>query len=293
MVKTKGNTEKETVTFKYDPLGRRIGKQLTTVIDGTTKTSSWSYVYDNDNIALEIFTGPTGTTEKTWYTHGVGTDEHLALERGGQFYYYHADKLGNITAITDQNKAVVQTYEYDSFGMVKPSTNFRNSYTYTGREWDRETGQYYYRARYYDPMEGRFINKDPIGFDGGDVNLYAYVGNNVTNYTDPTGLSGSKPGGPYHPPSDVSFGCKKSDSCAAIKAKIWILERMLYSHIGWDLLVAAPRGGDRHAKEIADLFRALSNCEKINKNNCDDDCGKPPKPPIPPIVPVLPPVFAF
>lgn len=63
------------------------------------------------------------------------------------------------------------------------------SYTYTGREWDKETGLYYYRARYYDPMEGMFISKDPIGFAGGDVNLYRYVGNNVVNLVDPTGNS--------------------------------------------------------------------------------------------------------
>lgn len=52
------------------------------------------------------------------------------------------------------------------------------NFTYTAREWDKEAGLYYYNARYYDPMEGKLIQKDPIGFDGGDVNLYAYVKNN-------------------------------------------------------------------------------------------------------------------
>jgi RHS repeat-associated protein len=47
----------------------------------------------------------------------------------------------------------------------------------TGREWDSETGLYYYRARYYDPKIGRFISKDPIGFAGGGVNLYRYLRN--------------------------------------------------------------------------------------------------------------------
>ena len=194
-MKTVGN-ESRTVAFKYDPFGRRIGKSLTTTIDGTpatTKTSTWTYVYDDDNVAVEIYTDPTGTTEKTFYTHGAGVDEHLALERGGQFYYYHADGLGSIVAITDSSKAVVQTYEYDSFGMVKPSMGFRNSYAYTGREWDKEAGLYYYRARYYDPMEGRFISKDPIGFKGG-INLYSYVHNNPLNRVDPRGLSGCGPG---------------------------------------------------------------------------------------------------
>lgn len=73
--------------------------------------------------------------------------------------------------------------------MPRPTTNFRNGYQFTAREWDKETGLYYYRARYYDPMEGRFISKDPIGFESGDVNLYGYVHNNPINQTDPTGLS--------------------------------------------------------------------------------------------------------
>lgn len=63
-----------------------------------------------------------------------------------------------------------------------------NLYTYTAREYDTETGLYYYRARYYDQRAGRFITRDPIGFAGGDVNLYVYVKNNPVNWTDPRGL---------------------------------------------------------------------------------------------------------
>jgi RHS repeat-associated protein len=85
----------------------------------------------------------------------------------------------------------VQRYAYDSFGNIK-FTPFpiwiKQPYTYTGREFDHETGLYYYRARYYDPKAGRFITKDPIGFEGGDYNLYVYVKNNSINYTDPEGL---------------------------------------------------------------------------------------------------------
>lgn len=185
--KSKG-TEKRIVAFKYDPLGHRIDKQMTIVKDGITKTQRWSYVYDGDNIAVEIYTDENNSTTKTYYTHGPGVDEHLALERGGQFYYYHADGLGSIAAITNAAPAVVQSYEYDSYGMATPSMDFRNDYTYTGREWDKETGLYYYRARYYDPIDGIFISKDPIGFRGGDVNLYAYVQNNPINWRDPSGL---------------------------------------------------------------------------------------------------------
>jgi RHS repeat-associated protein len=57
---------------------------------------------------------------------------------------------------------------------------------FAGREWDNETGPYYYRARYYDPKIGRFISEDPIGLDGG-VNFYEYVGSNPINRRDPSG----------------------------------------------------------------------------------------------------------
>jgi RHS repeat-associated protein len=67
----------------------------------------------------------------------------------------------------------------------KAGIDFR--FGYTGRELDKETGDYYYRSRYYDSTVGRFISEDRIGFDGGDSNLYRYVFNSPTNYTDPTG----------------------------------------------------------------------------------------------------------
>jgi RHS repeat-associated protein len=66
--------------------------------------------------------------------------------------------------------------------------SLKNLHTHTAREYDFETGLYFYRARYYDPRAGRFITKDPIGFGGGDVNLYGYVKNNPISRTDPFGL---------------------------------------------------------------------------------------------------------
>ncbi len=111
--------------------------------------------------------------------------------RGGQTYYYHADGLESIIAITDSAGNVVQRYEYDSFGAITytQEATFKQPYTYTGREYDDESGLYYYRARYNDSKIGRFISEDPIGFNGGDVNFYAYVGNNPVNFVDPLGLT--------------------------------------------------------------------------------------------------------
>jgi RHS repeat-associated protein len=78
---------------------------------------------------------------------------------------------------------------YDNFGRITQQTGtLSNRFWYTGREWDSETGLYYYRARYYDPRIGRFIGEDPIGFGGQDPNLYRYVANHSIGLTDPYGL---------------------------------------------------------------------------------------------------------
>jgi RHS repeat-associated protein len=111
------------------------------------------------------------------------------MTRNGSTYSYHRDALGSITHVTGEDGAVVQRYEYDSYGNLVSvlDPGFLQPYAFTGREWEPEVGLYYFRARYYDPAIGRFINKDPIGFGGG-VNLYEYVGNQPTNLNDPLGL---------------------------------------------------------------------------------------------------------
>jgi RHS repeat-associated protein len=80
---------------------------------------------------------------------------------------------------------LAERVNYEPFGDSNGSALTR--YDYTGRERDSATGLLYYRARWTDPKQGRFISEDPIGFRGG-LNLYAYVGNNPINHSDPRGL---------------------------------------------------------------------------------------------------------
>ena len=101
-----------------------------------------------------------------------------------------ADANGNI-----KERAIYHAYGKPVFIDAQTGQTLANSqipgniYSYTGREYDAETGLFYYRARYYDADAGRFIQKDPIGFEGGDVNWYAYVQNNPVNLTDSFGLA--------------------------------------------------------------------------------------------------------
>jgi RHS repeat-associated protein len=178
--------------YKYDSLGRRIRKDV-----GGAATV---YVYDQENILFE-FDGAAALLAR--YTHGAAIDEPLLIWRdfdaNGNFepdetFATHTDGLGSVTGITNDLGAVVGETVYDGFGAIALQTGiFPQPYAFTGREFDSESGLYFYRARYYDPAMGRFIGEDPIGFAARDANLYRYVFNSPTGFTDPTGLRSRDP----------------------------------------------------------------------------------------------------
>lgn len=179
-----------TVTLKYDPFGQRIQKSGAS---GTT-----NYVYDAANVLEEV--DGTGAVLAR-YTQGPGIDEPLAMLRGGVTSYYLADGLGSITFVLGSGGSA--RYTYGAFGNLASSTGtVTNPFRYTGREFDAETGLYYYRARYYDPQAGRFISEDPIRFHGG-MNYYGYAGNGPTRFGDPFGLA---PGDWWDPRSYYTDG---------------------------------------------------------------------------------------
>jgi len=167
-----------TAQYAYDALGRRMSKTVNGVV---TK-----FRYDGDDLILEMNGKDSVVAD---YIFGAEIDNPLQMSRGGQNYYYHADGLGSIRALTDDGGNVVQSYNYSVFGKIVDQTGtLENSFTYTGREYDKETGNYYYRARYYDPQNGRFLQEDPIRYNAGDMNLYRYVQNSPINFSDPLGL---------------------------------------------------------------------------------------------------------
>lgn len=166
-----------TVTFKYDPFGRRIEK--------ISPTTTSIFVYDGDNL-IET-TGSSGS-EVASYTQGPKIDEPLAMLRGTTASYYEQDGLGSVTSLTNASGVVAQTYTYDSFGnQTASSGSLTNFFRYAGREFDTETNLNYDRARYYDSGAGRFISNDPIGFAGG-TNQYVYALNSPVDLVDPSGL---------------------------------------------------------------------------------------------------------
>ena len=180
-------------TYTYDALGRRDSK---TVSGATTK-----YVYDGltFNPILEL----NGNTVKAVITRGPdmggGIGGIISVIRGGEEYWYHYNHRGDVAALTDDEEEIVRTYQYDAFGnVIATSGSVENPYRFSTKQYDEETGLYYFGERYYSPTLGRFISQDPLRYIDG-LNQYTFSLNNPFNLVDPLGLSAQNPAGGVFP----------------------------------------------------------------------------------------------
>ena len=173
-----------TVTYFYDAMGRRT--QRSSSAGGTMK-----FIYDGTDVTRDLDGGGSTITD---YVNGPGNDNKLRQTGGGTASYFVTDHLGTTHILTDASGNITSSLSYDSFGNGT-SGSASTRYTYTGRESDAETGLLYYRARWYDPGQGRFISEDPLGLAAG-LNFYSYVGNSPTLYRDPSGLCPQNPATP-------------------------------------------------------------------------------------------------
>ena len=174
-----------TATYTYDPLDRRIGVQ-----DNGTQT--WT-VYDGQNPYAD-FNGSGSLQQR--YLYGPAVDQVLArTDSGGTTAWYLTDRLGTVRSIASSTGSVIDHVVYDSFGNItSESGGGGDRFKFTGREYDAAVGLYYYRARQFDPVVGRFTLCDPLGFNGSGANLYNYTGNSPSNSIDGSGLYPVKAG---------------------------------------------------------------------------------------------------
>ena len=171
-------------SFSYDGFGNRISR--------TKNGVHTRYLLDlNTDMSDVLAEMDSGGTVQNYYIHGLGLISRI--DNSGQRFTYHFDPIGNTVAVTDDTgNTVNEKYAYDEFGatlaMDPPTIN--NPFRYVGKHGVMDEGNnlLFMRARYYDADTGRFLSRDPIGFEGGDLNLYAYVGANPLAGVDPLGL---------------------------------------------------------------------------------------------------------
>jgi len=170
-----------TVNYKYDGLGRHIQRI-------TNAGADERYVYDGHNVLLDL---NADWSVATTYLSDLGLDNKLRQTSSTTgISYYLTDHLGSTAGLTDASGSPIEQVNYDSFG--NGTSSARTRYGYTGRERDPDTGLFYYRARWYDPQQGRFVSEDPIGLAGG-INLFAYVENSPLLFSDPSGRCPQNP----------------------------------------------------------------------------------------------------
>ncbi len=199
--------------YSYDAANRRIRNIVSNsgALDGSTDfyLHGWQEIEERD--AADALTQQ--------YVYGVYIDEPLLLDRnldgdnnttgiGDQHLFYHQNTLYSVFAITDTAGSVVEGYQYDAYGRqtvfgpggdgvvdyaaaaiitVGGESAVGNPYLYTGRRLDGETGLEYYRNRFVNTDQGRFMSRDTLGYLSGP-NLYEYTGSNPVNKLDPLGL---------------------------------------------------------------------------------------------------------
>jgi RHS repeat-associated protein len=200
--------ELERVEYRYDANDLRVRREVF-ASGGSTPATTEHFVNNGAHAAMVL--NADGKVQHR-YLYGPGTDALLVdevfnssgqAERG---YWTVADHLGTVHELIESdadgtpadNHKLVEHRDYDASGKLArvitgaaasvALDNLASDFAFAGREWDGDAGLYYNRARWLDAHTGRFISEDPIGFAGGDANLYRYAGGDPANYRDPTGF---------------------------------------------------------------------------------------------------------
>lgn len=174
----------------FDALGRRVWNW--------NGNETNYFVYDGVHILAEV--DNTGGLRRA-YTRGPGVDNWFAMTIYTgvtvKSYFYLTDHQGTVHAIADETGVIVESYRYDAWGRVlgiyngsgTPLTEsvIGNRILWQGREYSWKTGLYYFRARWYDPITGRWFSNDPIGISGG-LNQYVFCADNPVNCRDAFGF---------------------------------------------------------------------------------------------------------
>ena len=153
-----------------------------------SQTTYTRYIVSKGKVLAE-YSGITGSSREFTFIY-AGNQRIAMIDSDAKLHFYLNDHLGSARLVIDTAGTVKDNYDYYAFGEALDQTiSTGQSYRYTGKPFDNDhsLSLNYYGARYCDPTTGRFISEDPLGFDGGDINFYVYVGNSPLSYIDPNG----------------------------------------------------------------------------------------------------------
>ena len=241
------------------------------------------YFADDNDAGRLLAESDVNSNITRYYIYGTGLLAAVTPE--GQTYCYHYNGIGSTIAITDSNQAIINKYSYDAFGTIaNQQETIAQPFKYVGQAgvMTEPNGFYYMKARYYDPQVGRFISEDPTGFDGGDVNLMAYVGNNPVNRIDPEGLWNNG----VHGPSNTQFvddkyatgpfslsGYKyhwnvdRNWAISGMKNAITLTEYLTYKHAWQDSYCLAQKNPILHAMLWIPYILTFGMTETLNPDS--------------------------
>jgi len=225
------------ITYKHNALNQRVAK----LVDGVIVEK---YLWANLTTLLAVYDGSDNLIQRFEYA-----DNRMPIsmtDANGTKYYLHYDQVGSLRAISDTSHNIVKEITYDTYGNMLTDSNpsFTIPFGFAGGLYDADTKLTRFGYRDYDAYTGKWTAKDPIGFSGGDSNLYGYVLGDPVGGFDPDGLINrngghghNRDGGSYHGPfgplcgpegkplarwiPDITpYACIQHDDCYARCAKV-------------------------------------------------------------------------
>ena len=225
-----GLPDGSTIAYENDALGRRVAKY----VDGVVTEK---YLWQGRTQLLAVYNADGSLKSRFLY---ADARMPVAMETGGQTYYLACDQVGSLRAVANASGTVVKTITYDSFGNVLEDSNeaLEVPFGFAGGLYDADTGLVRFGYRDYDAEVGRWTAKDPIGFAGGDSDLYGYVNYNPIYLIDSNGQEeypddfvGPLPENGYHSSEMTRTKCGKippAPPCANIDSNIELADDKWY-----------------------------------------------------------------
>ena len=176
------NTPTQAITYKHNANNQRVAK----LIDGQIVEK---YLWADLTTLLAVYDDNDNLVQRFEYA-----EQRMPLsmtDTNGTKYYLHYDQVGTLKAVSDANHKNIKEISYDTYGNIlsDSNTSFKVPFGFAGGLYDTDTKLTRFGHRDYDAYTGKWTAKDPIGFAGGDTNLYGYVLGDPVNFVDPEGLS--------------------------------------------------------------------------------------------------------